>query len=341
LHKAHRSFCGAFVVANLEKYISKFHLLLALAFSLIFSPFALAALPKSSPTIHHARKLSQGSRSVIVAVIDTGIDARHPSLRGKLWRKPGQKNLEFGWDFVLNQPNPKDSNGHGTHIAGIIGAEPSEKVRIMALRFYSEDSSDEEVIENTAKAVDYAIANGADIINYSAGGSTFSLSEKSAFARAEAKGILVIAAAGNKGKNADIEKQKFYPASYGFENMISVAALGAEGELISSSNWGPKSVHIAAPGENIRSTLPEGKFGYLTGTSQSAAFVTNVAALMLAKDPSLRGRPLSTKAMILEHVDRLALLEDKISTGGRLNALAVIRSLNPNRIPAAGLARRK
>ena len=334
-------------MAKLERIVNSLNLFIAICSAALCGGSAEAAISKTSGV---ARK------PVIIAVIDTGIDAKHSAIVKYLWKKPGAKNAEYGWDFVLNKANPGDTNGHGTHIAGIISgaakAEPDllaigKNIKLMALRFYSENSTDADVIENTAKAVDYAIENGAHIINYSAGGSTFSQSELKAFARAEERGILVVAAAGNKSKNADVEKNRFFPASYGFENMISVAALNPEEELVASSNWGPKTVHIAAPGENIRSTLPGGKYGYLTGTSQGAAFVTRVAALLMATEPSLRGKPLATKAIILESAKKISELESRIASGGRLDANAALEAVAglakpivlTDRIPAAGLAR--
>lgn len=303
---------------------------------------------KSHIDVKRAWKLSEGSREVVVAVIDTGIDPNHLALRDNLWRKPGSKKLEYGWDFVKRKANPVDVAGHGTHIAGIIGAAfdrergivgVAPKVSIMALRFYAEESTDDEVIENTAKAVDYAIANGAHIINYSAGGKTFSEREKRAFERARARGILVVAAAGNKHQDTDKANFKFYPASYGFDNIIAVAATDIDDELLASSNWGVNTVHVSAPGENIFSTLPGGRYGYLTGTSQSAAFVTGVAALLMAKDPSLRGNPDRVKALILENADKVQKLDAKVASGGRVNAYAALNAA-VKRISGSELSRR-
>ena len=293
-----------------------------------------------------AWKVSEGSRKVIVAVIDTGIDANHPDLKDNLWKKPGTD--EYGYDFVFKKKNPEDTNGHGTHIAGIIGATRkgqkgaagvSPHVSIMPIRYYADEDTTTDTVSNIVKAIDYAIENGAHIINFSSEGTGFNVAEFRAIERASKKGILVITAAGNQGQNNDSSSTPCYPASYDLPNILAVAATNIQNNVLPISNYGATKVHVAAPGEHIFSTLPSSRYGYNTGTSQATAFVTGVAALMLAENPGLK--PSELKKLIMSSVDKLPQLKDKVASGGRINAykaltLAVeMKSGGPKRDVAA------
>lgn len=249
------------------------------------------------------------SKSVVVAVIDTGIDYTHPELRPNLWTNSKEiagngidddKNDfiddEIGWDFVHDVALPYDIHGHGTHIAGIIAAVAANgigstgvcpTVTIMPLKYYDNSGSGYNNLSNTVRAINYAVKMGAHIINYSGGGSDPSPTERSALIEAQKKGVLLVAAAGNEGRNND--RFPYYPANYGLDNIISVTSLSKNNELLPSSDFG-KSVHMAAPGMMILSTLPEGKFGTMSGASQATAFVTGAAALLASQfsdDPRL------------------------------------------------------
>jgi len=260
------------------------------------------------------------SKNVVVAVIDTGIDYSHPELRENLWTNSGEsgawnppahlaaqtecrdKNCNgldddnngfvddvIGWDFVNDVPLPFDTHGHGSHIAGIIGSTAANgiglagvcpKVRIMALKYYDSSGSGFNNLQNTVKAIHYANKMGAHIINYSGGGAEAASAERMALEDSRARGILVVAAAGNDGRSNDLIP--YYPASYPLDNVISVASINRQDELLPSSNFG-KIVHVAAPGLSILSTLPGGRFGMMTGTSQATAFVTGAAALLASQ----------------------------------------------------------
>lgn len=282
-----------------------------------------------------AWQIEEGKKSVTVAVIDTGVDFGNRLLNENLWADPEQKNFPVhGWNFVTNSPNPKDDHGHGTHVAGIIGATAdakngvagvARKVSIMGVKYYSEKSPGTVNLANTVKAIEYAIKKGAKIINYSGGGPDFSEEEYNAIRKAEAAGILFVAAAGNEHQDADHVKNYYYPSAYGLSNIISVAATDIQNQLLRSSNWGRKKVDVAAPGENIYSTLPQGKFGYMTGTSQATAFVSGIAALLLSHDPTLK--PQELKDLIVASVDKLPSLKGKISSEGRVNAYQALLAL--------------
>jgi hypothetical protein len=253
--------------------------------------------------------LDRCSQDVVVAVVDTGIDYTHVDLKRNIWVNKGETGRDasgrdkssngidddgngfvddvVGYDFVNNQPLPYDTHGHGTHIAGIIGAESSDgvgvvgvcpNVTIMSLKYYDNSGIGYNNLQNTVRAIQYAVKMGANIINYSGGGADPAPSEKAAIEEAQRKGILFVAAAGNDGHNNDYIP--YFPASYGLDNIISVASINPQNKLLPSSNYGPRSVNIAAPGYAIISSLPGSKFGTMSGTSQATAFVTGAAALL-------------------------------------------------------------
>jgi thermitase len=284
---------------------------------------------------------------VVVAVVDTGVDSDHRDLKESLWTntlelngKPGvddDKNGYVddvkGWDFATNTPSIVDEHGHGTHIAGIISANGSGPlslkgvcpgVKIMSLRYYNKSANGLVNLQNTIKALQYAVKNGAQIINYSGGGAEFSNEEFEAIREAEKKGILVVAAAGNERNNAD--KKHYYPAAYPLTNIISVAAIQPNGKLITLSNWGVEKVHVAAPGENILSTLPKNTYGSMSGTSQATAYVSGIAALMMSENRSLKFA--KVKELIEKSSVKSPQLKNKTKTGARVNALAAMESLN-------------
>jgi thermitase len=279
--------------------------------------------------------IEQGSKDIIVAVIDTGIDSRHKDLSANMWRDPNNRDFPvFGWNFTTNKPNPKDEHGHGTHVGGIIGAITNprsgvsgvaQKVSIMSVKYYSESNPGSVNLRNTVRAITYAIDHGAKIINYSGGGPKFSEDEYLAIKKAEAAGILFVAAAGNEHQDTDLSDNYYYPSAYRLSNIISVAATDINNNLLKSSNWGKTKVDVAAPGENIYSTLPNGRYGYMSGTSQATAFVSGLAALLLAKDPTLT--PAQIKKLIGASVDHLPQLQTRVATGGRINAYNALLAL--------------
>ena len=277
---------------------------------------------------------SQG-RSVVVAVVDTGVDIHHSYLQNNLWRNPGETGLDSrhhdkasngidddgngyiddvnGWNFVNNSRDLKDEVGHGTHIAGIISQNP--KTRIMVLKAMS--SGHLNGIDPTLAALEYAVTMNVDMINYSGGGGQPSDLEKKILEKAAQAHILVVAAAGNEKSDAD--QKGFYPASYGLTNILSVAAVDLTGRLIPSSNFGPKSIQIAALGHRILSSLPDEKFGIMSGTSQATAEVT-LAASMICQN--LRQCPAETLVhKIVKSSDRNSRLNGKLLNPRVVNPL--------------------
>lgn len=278
-----------------------------------------------------AWQIEKGSRNVLVAVVDTGLDANHPDLKANVYR---DAKGNYGFDFVKNTPNPNDEHGHGTHVAGIIGAIANPKsgvsgvvqnVSIEAVKYYADTNSGAVNLKNTVKALEWAINSGAKVINYSGGGPEFAEEEYVALKKAESKGILVVAAAGNERSDTDLPENYYYPSAYRLTNIISVAATDINNKLIRSSNWGKTKVDVTAPGENIYSTLPNGRYGFMTGTSQATAFVTGIAALLLSKDPTLT--PARIKEIIRNSVDTYPELASKVAAGGRVNAKKALMAL--------------
>lgn len=273
-------------------------------------------------------------RTVVVAVIDTGIDYTHPALAPYLWWNPGEtgsdvmgrdrsanfvdddldglKDDVIGYDFVTGRGKAYDMHSHGTHIAGIITGGfrgfDGACLRIMSLRYYDNSGSGYNNLNNTVKAIEYAVAHGVDIINYSGGGPDAATPEMNAVKAASDSGILFIAAAGNDGH--DNKFAPYYPASYRFENVISVASVDRSNRVLPSSNYG-STVTLAAPGLGVMSTLPGGGYGTMSGTSQATANVTAAAAsLMVRYEGPRETRAAAVRRALIEGAVRVKTVTD-------------------------------
>lgn len=275
--------------------------------------------------------LAQEPRDIVVAIIDTGMDVNHPLLKKHLWVNPHETSLDtdndgngyagdlHGWNFASNSSDLSDNHGHGTHVAGIILQKAkSARVKFMILKYYDPDKSGDENLLNTVKAIRYATKMKADIINYSGGGDTRSPLEEAAIRDAQKKGILFVAAAGNEGRNTD--RIGYYPAGYRLSNIISVAAMDARKRLLATSNYGSQSVDIVAPGNHILSSLPGGRYGYMTGTSQATAWVTGLVASVLTNSAKA-WTPEEVKNVLEKNAIKDSLLSDKIRTQARISSL--------------------
>lgn len=273
------------------------------------------------------------SSSVVVAVVDSGMDLNHEDLKNNLWINPLEKvdgidnDLNGyiddinGWDFVNNDNVPQDDFYHGTHVAGIIAAESNSAgvrgvdpfAKIMPLKF--QNSSGMGYTGAAVSAINYAIrmkTKGIDVaaINLSWGGGTsVNLSLQNAIKSASDNGIIVVIAAGNNGDNNDVAPR--YPSSYRFANTISVAAIDQSFNVASYSNYGKNSVDVASPGSNILSTLPNNNYGVVSGSSMSAPFVSGMIAF-------LRGLGYSSsviKNAIINSASFVGNLAEKVSYG--------------------------
>ncbi len=286
---------------------------------------------------------THGSEKVVVAVIDSGVEYTHPDLMNNIWIRPakiseyaddelGTIDDRYGYNAVNNSGDPMDDNGHGTHCAGIIGAEGDNnlgiaginwKVEIMPLKFISSNGSG--TTKDAIECINYVIDRkragvNVRIISASWGSTANSSALREAIKRAGDEGILFIAAAGNS--SADSDRMPHYPAGYDLPNVISVASLDRNDLLSTFSNYGAKSVHIAAPGSEILSTWLGGQYEEHSGTSMATPEVAGVAALVLTVEPKLSVNGLRER--LFDSVDKLDGLKGKVSTGGRLNAARAV-----------------
>lgn len=284
-----------------------------------------------------------GDDDIIVAVLDSGVDYNHIDLQHNIWvRAENIKQYEdselgsiedvHGYNAVDNTGDPMDENGHGTHCAGIIGAEGGNeigisgvnwKVKIMPLKFMN--ASGFGTSKSAIEAINYVIDRkragvNVRIISASWGTKLRSRALEDVIRKAYEEGILFVAASGNDSLSTDLLPQ--YPASYKLGNVISVAALNRQDELASFSNYGVKSVHIAAPGANILSTWLGNEYEEHSGTSMATPMVSGIAALVLSKRPDLSVEEL--RSILLNSVDKLPSLNGKVATGGRINAAKAV-----------------
>jgi thermitase len=282
---------------------------------------------------------TKGSDKVVVAVLDSGVDYTHQDLVSNIWFRPdnipqykddelGTFNDEHGFNATDNVSDPMDDNGHGTHCAGIIGAEGNNdegiaginwNVQIMPLKFLGKGGFG--TTKDAIEAINYAIdrkQKGVNIrvISASWGSTQYSKALEDAIRAAGEAGILFVAAAGNDGSSND--KRPHYPSNYDLPNVISVAATDKNDQLASFSNFGTKTVHIAAPGKEILSTWLGDQYREASGTSMATPYVSGVAALVLAVEPDLTVAKLRER--LLKSVDKLDSLNGKVESGGRLNA---------------------
>lgn len=282
-----------------------------------------------------AWKTWQGSKDMIVAVIDTGIDYNHEDLAFNVWRNPNPtKNDIVGFDFVHNDGLPFDDNQHGTHTSGTVGAVGGNgkgvsgvapKVSIMALKFLSGEGSG--TTADAIRAIDYAIEHGAKVLSNSWGGKGDDGNQalKDSIERARAKDVLFVAAAGNDGTDNDGRDPSF-PAAFDNDNLISVAATDASDQMAFFSNYGAKTTHVAAPGVNIYSTVPGNKYAQLSGTSMACPHVAGAAALIWSKNPTWNYK--KVKEVLMKTVDPLPSLKGKTVTGGRINVLKALSTMD-------------
>jgi subtilisin family serine protease len=357
-----------------------------------------------------AWEINVGTPSVVVGVIDSGIDLVHPDLYLNIWINQGEIPLSikagltdvdqdglftfydlndpvnaewvydvngnnyidaddllqnprwadgfdtdgneyvddlFGWNFRTgsNEPyapnNPSDTQGHGTHVAGIIGSigdnaigttGVNRKTSLMSLKFLDENNRGD--LASAIAAINYAktmrdrFQTNVRVLNASWGqaGESNPILQETIWNAGDA-GILLIAASGNGnvlGQGIDNDRTPFFPASYPLQNVIAVGASDANDSLASFSNFGSSTVHIVAPGVAIKSTLPNGSYGEANGTSMAAPFVSGTAALLWSE---YRNASVDeVRQAILENVDELASLKGIVAQSGRLNANRAIRA---------------
>lgn len=298
--------------------------------------------------------ITAGSKNgPVMGVIDTGVDYNHPDLKANMWVNPGEIANDgidndnngyvddiHGWDFANDDNNPMDGNGHGTHVAGTMAAKGNDgrgivgvnwTGQIMALKFLSDGGSGSTA--DAIKAVLYATDNGADLTNNSWGGGGYSQALRDAIANSS----LFVAAAGNDGTNND--NGPHYPSNYNLPNVISVAASDRNDGKASFSNYGKVSVDLAAPGKDIYSSVPGGKYDSYSGTSMASPHVAGVAGLIMTRYPNATAR--QVKDRLLNGVDPTPAFSDNTVSGGRLNAYNSLENdvIAPARVTALNMTK--
>ena len=301
--------------------------------------------------------LRTSAASVIVAVVDTGVRLTHEDLRGNLWTNPGETGIDsagrdkatngidddgdgyiddvHGINAITGSGNPNDDYGHGTHVAGIIGATGNNGVgiagvawRVQLMPLKALGSTGEGSISDAIECLDYARVHGAKIVNASWGSYQFtSQALRDAITNLRDAGILFVAACGNSA--GDNDANPLFPASYEFDNIISVAASTRTDTAASYSNWGRTTVDLAAPG-SVFSTWngADNDYRYNDGTSMAAPQVSGAAALIWALHPSLTYREVI--AIILSNTEPLPAFAGKTVTGGRLNLAYALAAALPS-----------
>ena len=278
-----------------------------------------------------------GSRDVVVALVDTGIDYTHEDLAGRIWTNVdeipgngidddgnGYVDDVYGWNFYsdTNDVYVGTEDAHGTHGAGTIAANAdngtgiagivqSDRVKVMAVKALG-GSDGSGTTASIIQAIQYAEANGAQICNLSLGSSQ---NDPALYRTIASSKMLFVVAAGNDG--TDLETAPSYPASYDLDNLIAVANIRYDGELDPTSSYGAASVDLAAPGSYILSTTPGNTYSYMTGTSMAAPMVSAAAAMVYSAFP--KATLADVKDILLASVHKLDSLTGRTATGGMLD----------------------
>ncbi|MEO5668851.1 MAG: S8 family peptidase [Bdellovibrionota bacterium] len=281
--------------------------------------------------IAQAWTLHRGSRTNIVAVLDSGVDYNHPDLRANLWTGDVNGQTSFGYDTIDNDHDPYDLNGHGTHVSGTIGAIGNNGIgvagvnwstRMMMVRAFNANGAASS--DSIVRGLDwiYRHRDNVRVINHSWSGRTYSRAVFEAMKSLDDEGIINVIAAGNDSTKLESSAGSnggftAYPAMYPLEHSIVVASYGNTGQRSLFSNYGPSVVDIAAPGEAIYSTYPGNTYKSMQGTSMATPHVTGAVALLMSYRPDLSVR--QVKDFILNYADQTQSLTSTSEKGRRLN----------------------
>lgn len=307
--------------------------------------------------------MTTGNSSIVVGVLDSGIDWAHPDLIDNIWQNEGEdtdgdgvlvqnENGEWvmdpddmngidddgngytddliGYDFADEDNNPYDENDHGTHVAGTIAASGNNGLGVVGVSHQVKimalrflNSDGVGVVSDAIKGLNYSMGKGVYMTNNSWGGTGMSESLRLAIEQAAEANQLFIAAAGNNGLDNDVIPN--YPSSFDSDNIIAVAAINANNELAGFSNYGATSVDVAAPGVAIFSTLPDNSYGGANGTSMACPHVSGAAVLLWSQD--LNASYTKVKEAILNSTDAAGSLSDVVATSGRLNVYQALMAM--------------
>ncbi len=306
--------------------------------------------------------ITTGDNSIVVGVLDSGIDWTHPDLIDNIWQNEGedtdgdgvlvQINGEWvmdpddmngidddgngyvddfiGWDFVNDDNNPDDLNDHGTHVAGTIAASGNNGLGVVGVSHQVKimplrflNSDGVGAVSDAVKGLNYSMGKGVYLTNNSWGSTGMSESLRLAIEQAAEANQLFIAAAGNNALDNDIIPN--YPSSFDLDNIIAVAAINSSDQLAGFSNYGATSVDIAAPGVAIFSTLPNNSYGGANGTSMATPHVSGAAILLWSQD--LNASYTKVKEAILNSTDAAGTLSGVVATNGRLNVYQALLAM--------------
>lgn len=294
--------------------------------------------------------ISIGSKDVVVGVIDSGVDHTHPDLKANMWVNPGEVAGDgidndgngyiddiHGINAITDSGDPMDDNGHGTHVAGTIGASGNNAEGVVGVnhttamvgcKFLSASGSGSS--SNAIKCIDYMVGlknNGINlrVMNNSWGGGGFSQAVYDSISASAQADIMFVAAAGNSAVDNDVTPH--YPSSYDHDSIVAVAGTNHTDGIYSASQWGLTSVDIAAPGRNVHSTIPGNRYATYSGTSMATPHVAGAAALALSVNPELTTSEL--KALLMNTGDDNAATQGRTVSGKRLNAKNALDNANP------------
>lgn len=311
------------------------------------NPTSTIGVVGADVSANQAWEVQRGSRTIRVAVIDTGIDYNHPDLKDNIAVNVKEKNGKpgvdddgngyiddvYGYDFANNDADPMDGHSHGTHCAGTIGAVHNSQgvagvmaeVSLVPIKFLSDSGSGS--TEAAVLAINYATKLGVNVMSNSWGGGGFSKALEDSIKAARDRGIVFVAAAGNSSANNDASPH--YPSSYDIDNVISVASHTITDNLSSFSCYGRRSVHVAAPGSNIMSTIHNGGYAVYSGTSMATPHVAGTIGLLLSDIPTLT--PSEVRARVIATSVPVRSYKGKVASGGRVNAYNLITDTRPPR----------
>jgi len=298
------------------------------------------------------KKYLPASEEVVVAVIDTGIDYTHEDLKDNIWVNKGEIPGDgidndgngyiddyYGWNFSDNpmytdHTDPMDDMGHGTHCAGVIGAQINNGlgiagiasgVKLMALKFLDKNGQGSQ--SGAIAAIDYALMMGAHVSSNSYGGSSEDDQSKAlldAVKTAAERNHVYVTSAGNDGNNNDLRPS--WPCNANTHGMICVGSITSAGSFSFFSNYGPKHVHVAAPGSGVYSTFPNNAYRSLSGTSMAGPHVAGLAALLISKRGVMQYNAQEVKETIIKHVTTSASLATRVLSKGFINMKHVLEA---------------
>jgi subtilisin family serine protease len=277
--------------------------------------------------------------AVTVAVVDTGVDLSHPDLAPNLWTNPGEvpgNGIDddadgyvddvHGVDLLNGDGDPRDDNGHGTHVAGIVAARGENgigvagvawRARIMAVKVLDSHAAGD--MSAVARGVRYAVAHGARIVNVSLSGPIGGADIGDAIDEARAAGVVIVAAAGNTGTDLDVTPA--YPAALAAPNLVAVTSSDRRGALTRRASFGRASVDLAAPGQDILSTARGGGYEFRSGSSTAAAQVSGALALLAGARPGLAGEALRSALLSAARRSSLPVSAGALDIGAALRRI--------------------